>query len=119
MGIRRGSSILSFVFDFPFDTHNEMEGTMRGRNSWAETASAFAIGLGVGAAVGILFAPRPGSDTRDLVVESAKDCLDGAIAAGETVKERVQDSVDQVQSRVKKATEVGERAYREAKNSMS
>jgi hypothetical protein len=100
-------------------THNEMEGTMSGRNSWTETASAFAVGLGVGAALGILFAPRSGSDTRDLVVESAKASLDGAIVAGEALKERAQDSIDQMKGQVKKATEVGERAYREAKSSAS
>lgn len=100
-------------------THNEMEGTMSARNSWTETASAFAVGLGVGAALGILFAPRSGSDTRDLVVESAKASLDGAIVAGEALKERAQDSIDQMKGQVKKATEVGERAYREAKSSAS
>ena len=100
-------------------THNKMEGTMSGRNSWTKTASAFAVGLGVGAALGILFAPRSGSDTRDLVVERAKDRLDGAIEAGEVLKERAQDSIDQIKGQVKKATEVGERAYREAKSSAS
>jgi gas vesicle protein len=99
--------------------HNEMEGMMSGRNSWTKTASAFAVGLGVGAAVGILFAPRSGSDTRDLVVESAKDRLDGAIEAGGVLKERAQDSIEQIKGQVKKATEVGERAYREAKSSAS
>lgn len=92
---------------------------MSGRNGWTETASAFAVGLGVGAALGILFAPRSGSDTRDLVMESAKDRLDGAIAAGEALKERAQGNIDQMKGQVKKATEVGERAYREAKSSTS
>ena len=92
---------------------------MGGRDSWIKSAPAFAIGLGVGAALGILFAPRSGSDTRDLVVESTKDRLDGAIAAGEVLKERAQDSIDQIKGQVKKATEVGERAYREAKSSGS
>jgi gas vesicle protein len=92
---------------------------MSGRNSWAETASVFAVGLGVGAALGILFAPRSGSDTRDLVVESVQDRLEGAIAAGEVLKERAQNSIDQIKGQVKKATDVGERAYREAKSSAS
>jgi hypothetical protein len=45
--------------------------------------------------------------------------LDGAIVAGEALKERAQDSIDQMKGQVKKATEVGERAYREAKSSAS
>lgn len=100
-------------------THNETEDMMRGRDSWIKSVPAFAIGLGVGAAVGILFAPRSGRDTRDLVVEGAKDNLDGAIAAGQQLKQRAQDSIDQVKGQVKRATEVGEQAYREAKSSAS
>ncbi len=92
---------------------------MSGRNSWTELASAFAMGFGVGAALGILFAPRSGSDTRDLVVESARESVDGAIAAGEALKERAQDSIDRMKGQVKKASEVGARAYREAKSSAS
>jgi gas vesicle protein len=92
---------------------------MGGRDSWIKSIPAFGIGLGVGAALGILFAPRSGRDTRDLVVESAKGSLDGAIVAGEALKERAQDSMDQVKGQVKRATEVGERAYREAKSSAS
>ena len=92
---------------------------MSERNNWTERAAAFAIGLGVGAALGILFAPRSGSDTRDLVVESAKDSMDGAIAAGEALKERAQDNIDQMKGEVAKATEAGKRAYREAKSSAS
>jgi hypothetical protein len=45
--------------------------------------------------------------------------LDGAIAAGEVLKEHAQDGIDQIKGQVKKATEVGERAYREAKSSAS
>ena len=92
---------------------------MGGRDSWIKSIPAFGIGVGVGAALGILFAPRSGSDTRDLAVQSAKEGLDGVIAAGEALKDRAQDSIDQMKGQVKKATEVGERAYREAKSSAS
>jgi gas vesicle protein len=89
------------------------------RDSWIKSVPAFAIGLGVGAAVGILFAPRPGRDTRDLLAENAKDNLEGALAAGQQLKQRAQDSIDQVKGQVKRVTEVGEQAYREAKSSAS
>jgi uncharacterized protein YjbJ (UPF0337 family) len=52
-------------------------------------------------------------------VENAKDNLEGAIAAGQQLKQRAQDSIDQVKGQVKRATEVGEQAYREAKSSAS
>lgn len=92
---------------------------MGGRDGWIKSVPAFAVGLGVGAALGILFAPRSGSDTRDLALASAKDSLDGAITAGEILKERAQEGIDQIKGQVKKATDVGKRAYREAKSSAS
>jgi len=90
---------------------------MTARHNWTESISAFAVGVGVGAALGVLFAPRPGSDTREYLVESAQEQLDGAIAAGHKFVQRAQENIDQVKSQVRQAADVGERAYREAKNS--
>ena len=33
--------------------------------------SFFLVGLGIGAAVGVLFAPRSGEETRDLITQKA------------------------------------------------
>jgi gas vesicle protein len=35
--------------------------------------SFFLVGLGIGAAVGVLFAPRSGDETRDLIAKRASD----------------------------------------------
>jgi gas vesicle protein len=101
-----------------------MEDAMRRRRiNWAETVSIFAIGVGVGAALGVLFAPQSGDDTRDYLIGSAKDGLDSAVATGQKWAKRAQDgfndATDQVREQVRQATNVGERAYREAKNSSS
>ena len=87
---------------------------MKTRHNWTESISAFAVGVGVGAALGMLFAPRSGSDTREYLVESAQEQLDGAIAAGHKIAQRAQENIDQVKSQVRQAADVGERAYREA-----
>jgi gas vesicle protein len=87
---------------------------MTAKHNWTESISAFAVGVGVGAALGVLFAPRSGSETRDFLVESAQEQLDGAIAAGHKITQRAQDGIDQVKTRVRQAADVGERAYREA-----
>jgi gas vesicle protein len=92
---------------------------MSNRMRWTESVSALALGLGVGAALGLLFAPRSGRDTRDSVIDSARETLDGATAAGAALGQHAKDSIDQVKGQVKKAIEVGDRAYREAKSSSS
>jgi gas vesicle protein len=90
---------------------------MMARNKWTGSISAFAAGVGVGAALGVLFAPRSGNDTREYLVESAQEHLDGAIAAGHKFTQRAQEGIDQIKGQVLQAADVGERAYREAKNS--
>jgi len=92
---------------------------MNGRMRWTESISAFVVGLGVGAALGVLFAPRSGDDTREYILESAKDGVDGAVAAGQKLTQRAQQGIDEVKGRVRQAKEVGEQAFREAKNSSS
>jgi gas vesicle protein len=90
---------------------------MNGRTRWAESISAFVVGLGVGAALGVLVAPRSGDDTREYILESAKDGVDGAVAAGQKLTQRAQQAIDEAKGRVRQAKEVGEQAFREAKNS--
>ena len=90
---------------------------MNGRMRWTESFSTFIVGLGVGAAIGVLFAPRSGDDTREYILESAKDGVDGAVAAGQKLIQRAQQDVDEAKGRMRQAKEVGEQAFREAKNS--
>ena len=92
---------------------------MNHRMRWTESISAFVVGLGVGAALGVLFAPRSGDDTREYILESAKDGVDGAVAAGHKLTRRAQQGIDEAKGRVRQAKEVGEQAFREAKNSSS
>ena len=93
---------------------------------WQETVSAFVVGIGVGAALGILFAPQSGEDTRDYLVGGAQDTLDGAVSTGQKwvrrAKRNVDDATDYVRKNVDNATDYvkdaadeGQRAYREAK----
>jgi gas vesicle protein len=92
---------------------------MTAKHNWTESIAAFAVGLGVGTALGVLFAPRSGSDTRDYLMETAHEQVDGAIAAGHKLTQRAQEGVDQIKTQVRQAADVGERAYREALKSSS
>jgi gas vesicle protein len=98
---------------------SEMEDLMSGRMKWAGSVSAFAAGLGIGAALGVLFAPASGEDTREYILESAKDGVDGAVAAGQKLTRSAQQGIDEAKGRVRQAREVGEQAFREAKSSSS
>jgi gas vesicle protein len=97
------------------------------RNRWPETISAFMIGIGVGAALGVLFAPQSGEDTRDYLIGTAKDGLDQAASTardgvdqitqtGRKWARRAQQTVDDARAQVQDAAEQGEKAYRTAKN---
>ena len=90
---------------------------MNGKMIWTESISAFVAGLGVGAAIGVLFAPRSGDDTRADILESAKSGVAGAVAAGRTPTRRAQQGVEVAKERVHLAKKVGEEAFREAKDS--
>ncbi len=92
---------------------------MNGRLRWTESISAFVFGLGIGAVLGVLFAPRSGDDTREYILESAKDGVDRVVAAGQKLTQRAQQGLEETKGRVRQAKKVGEDAFREAKNSSS
>ena len=87
------------------------------RKNWTEITSAFAIGLGVGAILGLVFAPQSGEDTRALLREKAEDGIDEAVARGKKVARRAQAAADNAREFVDQAVEAGQGAYREARNS--
>jgi gas vesicle protein len=91
---------------------------MRGRN-WEGTAAGVVIGLGVGVALGMLLAPKSGQETRDQIAGTVQDGLDSALAAGQDIASRAQNTLDEARERVKEATAAGEQAYRKAKSNVA
>ena len=81
-----------------------------------QTVVGFAIGLGVGAALGILFAPRSGDETRRNLRAGAEDIFDDALATGRKLRRRAKRAVDDVTERVLDVTGSAEQAYRKAKD---
>lgn len=82
--------------------------------------SYFFLGLGIGVAVGILFAPKSGAETRELLKERAEEgkeyvkrrsaeLRDSAVEAYEKGKEAVVKQKEQLAA----AVEAGKAAYRE------
>lgn len=91
---------------------------MNARNRWTEGVSVFAVGVAVGAALGMLFAPRSGEETRDYISDSARSTVDGALAQGQRFAKRAQRAAsnarEQFREQVEAAADAGERAFDEA-----
>jgi gas vesicle protein len=81
----------------------------------------FVLGFGIGVAVGILFAPQSGEETRDLIKSKAGEGKDYLRKRSEALYESAGDLVDKGKSAVSRqkdqlaaAVEAGKQAYREA-----
>ncbi|HKV06484.1 MAG TPA: YtxH domain-containing protein [Candidatus Acidoferrales bacterium] len=85
--------------------------------------SYFLVGLGIGALIGILFAPKSGEETREYLSLKAEEGKDYAQKKARELRERAEDLIErskEIMSRqkdaVSSAVEAGKEAYkREAK----
>jgi len=83
--------------------------------------SYFAFGLGLGLAVGVLFAPKSGEETRDYLRSKADEGKDYLRHRGEEVREHATEYVERGKVAVNRqrdhlsaAVEAGKQAYRDA-----
>ncbi|MEO7146201.1 MAG: YtxH domain-containing protein [Bryobacteraceae bacterium] len=81
----------------------------------------FFLGLGIGVAVGVLFAPKTGEETRDYLTAKADEGKDYLKRRGEDLKDSAGDMVERGKSTLNRqkdqlsaAVEAGKQAYREA-----
>jgi gas vesicle protein len=92
---------------------------LRSRNRWSQLVSAFAIGLGAGAAIGVLFAPQSGDETREYLRDTAQDTLDDAVSRGKTAVRRARKNINDVREFVNDVADTAEGAYQDARNATS
>jgi gas vesicle protein len=85
-------------------------------NTVLQTFIGFSIGLGIGAALGILFAPKSGEETRGYLVKGARGVIDDAVTTGRTFTRRTRQAANDAAARVMNAAEAGEQAYAKAKS---
>ena len=74
----------------------------------------FALGVGVGAAVALLLAPRSGEEFRRDISEKVTDGVNELNAAGKHVKRKAQGFVTDAKERVAEAVQAGEAAFNAA-----
>ena len=81
----------------------------------------FFLGLGLGVAVGLLFAPKTGAETRDLLLSKADEGKDYIKRRTNDLKGSANDAIERGRSAVSRqrdnltaAVEAGKQAYRDA-----
>ena len=85
--------------------------------------SFFLVGLGIGALVGILYAPKSGDETRELLSQKADEGRDYAQKKARELRERAEDLLErskEIMSRqkdaVSSAVEAGKETYKREAN---
>jgi len=83
--------------------------------------SYFFLGLGLGVAVGLLFAPKSGTETRELLLSKADEGKEYLKRRTVDLRDSANDAIEKGRSAVSKqrdnlsaAVEAGKQAYREA-----
>jgi gas vesicle protein len=83
--------------------------------------SSFLLGLGVGVAVGMLFAPKSGEETRQLIKDKAGESGEYLKQRGTELKEQAsgwvdkgKDALNRQKGNLNDAMEAGRQAYRDA-----
>jgi len=85
--------------------------------------SYFFLGLGLGVAVGVLFAPKSGTETREFLRSKANEGADFVKRRGEELRDQASDAIGKSKQTIQRhkdnltaAVEAGKQAYREAVN---
>ena len=83
--------------------------------------SYFFLGLGLGVAAGVLFAPKSGAETRDYLRSQAEEGTDYVKRRAEDLRESATEAVDRSKDSIRRhkenlsaAVDAGKQAYREA-----
>lgn len=81
----------------------------------------FLAGMGIGAVLGILYAPKSGRETREALMNSAEEGRDYLVTRGREAREQIstfvdrgKDQINRQKDQINSAIEAGRQAYREA-----
>jgi len=92
-------------------------------NNGSSKFGFFLAGLGIGAILGLLFAPRSGKETRDLLSQRADEGADYVTTRGRDLRRQAEelvetgmDVVSKQKEKLSAALEAGKQAYQENKS---
>lgn len=84
---------------------------------------SFIVGGIAGAALAVLFAPRSGRETREMLADQVKDGMakgrdlkNDVVARGERLRDDAVDFLEERKERLGAAVDAGQQAYREARD---
>jgi len=91
-------------------------------NNGGAMVGFFLAGLGIGAVIALLFAPRSGKETREFIVHKAEEGRDFVVNKTEEFRKQAEDAVEKGKDLVSKqkellsaALEAGKQAYQDEK----
>jgi gas vesicle protein len=84
------------------------------RNHKVGTILTFISGVGIGATVALLFAPKAGEELRAAIAEGVSEGGNQVRSAGKELKQRAQKVVSLAKDHVEDAIEAGDKAYSQA-----
>jgi gas vesicle protein len=94
-----------------------------GESNAGSKVSFFLVGLGIGALVGILFAPKSGEETREFLTQKAEEGKEYAQRKARELRERAEDLVERSKSTaarqkesISAAVDAGREAYQREKS---
>src|SRR5262249_54917227 len=76
--------------------------------------TSFILGLGIGAVIGILFAPASGRDIRENLLDAAADRAERLRNVGKSIVRDAQSTLGMAKDQVRDAVKAGKRAYHDA-----
>ena len=84
-------------------------------NHQASRITYLVAGLGIGALVGVLLAPRSGDETREWFATKCKDGMDSVNAKVKQTHQQVAELIDRGQQQVGEAVDKGREAFSKAR----